>query len=210
MNRRKILTGLGGAVITSQSGCLGVNINNTGSDSVRDVGTDNGSEDDILATIASVSIQSEDDETDHTSLDDFGLGIGADVITATATPEIPAQIEVVIENRTDDRLTVRTGDAGSTVPYRQSSAPKPNIFLFRSDTNVERFEDNCWKTDWPEYLDSVKPVTFEPNEVISQKFDVWGYHGDDECLPPGKYEIRQNYNTDNNSIIWKIVLELQP
>ena len=206
--KRRTLLSVTGVSLTPFSGCFGAD------SPVFDNGTSDGEdrdgspEDEIIATVASVSIRSVDDDPELASPDEYGLEINANVITATATVETPARIRVSVENGASEPLTVSTGNAGAVVPYRQSAISyEPHLFLFPPASEVERHDDTCWKTEWPVYLDSIGDVTFEANADVHREFDLWGYHGDDECLPSREYEIRQQYSLPEKSIDWRVLIE---
>lgn len=180
--RRRYLSGIGGgSALLIGAGCLGRDPPGGGD------GDDGGNDSDGAGGtrpegtggpgITVVSVDADD-----------GLPVGpsVEVVREAATEESPPRIRTVLENTSDESVTVGEGRA----VHLEYVYDDTDALVFLPSDGEYPAEPGCWRlTDGVAVTEEFRTFEIDAGGSSSRTVDLYGAPGEDACLPVGEYRF---------------------
>ena len=207
--RRQYLRGVGGgsALLVGSAGCLGRDpgdgdgpngdgSNGSGANGTRPAGTGG----------PGVTVVSVDDDGD------LPVAPSVEVVREAATESAPPRLRTVLENTSDEAVTVGEGRAVHLEYVRDDSGD----LVFLPEAGEFPAEPGCWRlTDTVATTQEYRTFEIDAGATSERSVDLYATPGEDACLPVGEYRFEATVSVGRPgsetgpSGTWSVVILLE-
>ena len=200
MNRRELLAGVGGALVTVVSGCIG---DNSPPANTQDIESDSNATDE--SKIMNLSLTEVDDNPEGLSLD---IELRQNQLTTTDVPKL----DITAENREEESITWSYGGGKGNLPLRQGirDAVDGVLIIGLEDEIESQLMDTshgCARVEQFTGSDAVKETHLEPGEKIERQYAIAGVDRYLEEKWPKSKTYRMEHDYENRKM-WGFEFQL--